>query len=248
MALLIEQPPADLLAADEALLDAPPPPGDATVRWYRASAPALVLGFAQRLQAAALVDCARCEARGVTVIGRRAGGGAVLLDAHMLCVTLAIGLPHRLVGDDVTESYRWLGDTVVAALDDLGIGGVRRVETAEARAKAALRSRQDAVGGLLRATCFGSVSPHEVVCAARKVVGFAQVRRRRVALMQVGVLMRSQGDLADLLRIADPGIRQAYRAEVHRRTVGIEELVGHATNPAELIERLEPRLLAQLRM
>jgi len=244
---LIERPPADLLAGDDALLASPPRAGRAVVRWYRATCAAVVLGFAQRRRSAQLVDRLRADTRGVALLERRAGGGAVLVDEHMLCLTVALGLPHPWVGDDLTESYRWLGDRFVGALRGLGVAGARRVETAEARADVAtLRSRADSVADLLRASCYGAVSPHEVVCDGRKLVGFAQVRRRDVALYQAGLLLRDQAPLADLLRIPDSAIREAYRHELAARTVGLADLLASVPDATTLARRLAAPLVSQL--
>src|SRR6185437_7460724 len=109
---------------------------------------------------------ARCAAAGVEVLHRRAGGGAVLVDRDtMLCGAICLPLPHPLLGDDLTASYRWLGEHLSARL------GARRVEVAEARADVAtLKSRGDPVARLLLGACYGALSPHEVVMGTAKLV------------------------------------------------------------------------------
>jgi lipoate---protein ligase len=175
--------PGDGVPGDEELLsgvsDTP------LQRWWIASSPAIVVGLALHHRLDAVLDVDRCRAEGVAVIQRRAGGGAVWLDEHVLCG--AICLPLSDVPSDVTESYRWVGECLASAL------GGRRVSVEEARADL----------NPLRDACFGALSPHEVVDAdGRKFVGLAQVRRRHAALFQVGVLCdgRDQSRLADFLR------------------------------------------------
>jgi lipoate---protein ligase len=260
---LIEAGAAALLAGDEALLAAELAPGRPLLRWYRVTTPAVVLGLAQRHRRDELVDRARCAERGVAVLERRAGGGLVLLDRGMLCLTLAVPLPHPRIGDDLTESYRWLGDAFAIALRRLGVVEARRLDTAPARAAAAelraLAGPQDATGHsaaadparaarvarLLLDTCYGGPSPHEVFVRGAKLVGFAQVRRRDRALYQVGLLLHDQSALADLVPGDDEGVRDAFRAELRRRTIGLDALTA-GPDPAHLVAALEPTVRAAL--
>ena len=166
----------------------------------------MVVGLGLHHRLASVVDLERCRAAGVEVLQRRAGGGALLLDEHMVCG--AICAPAT---EDVTESYRWLGDILAGALN------ARRVEIAQARADvAAVRARTDHTARLLLDTCYGALSPHEVVIGQQKVVGLAQIRRRDRALFQFGVLLRDQSKLADYL-VAE-GVREQLRDELASRT------------------------------
>jgi lipoate-protein ligase A len=110
----LQEAPADALAADEALLDQPP--GE---RWYVATQPAVVLGLALHRRAGSVLDLERCARAGVQVLERQAGGGAVLLDMGVLCY--AVSLPTALLPDDLTESYRWLGEHFTERLRALGV-------------------------------------------------------------------------------------------------------------------------------
>jgi lipoate-protein ligase A len=202
--------PSEALARDLALLQQV---GDVPlVRWYVVTSPALVLGLALHHRRTDVVDEQRCRAAGVEVLERSAGGGAVLLEpSGMVCCSIC--LPDAPA--DLTDSYRWLGDHFAARL------GLRRVGVDEARDDVAgLRLRGE---NLVLNTCYGALSPHEVVnAAAAKVVGFAQVRRKHAALYQVGVLLRDQSGLADLLRVPDDPSREALRQELQQRSAGLE--------------------------
>jgi lipoate-protein ligase A len=203
--------PAAALAADEALLDAP------GLRVWIASAPAVVVGIGLHHRLGSIVDLERCQRAGVQVLQRRAGGGALLLDEHMLCGAIAV--PIAQVDPDVTASYRWLADLLLAALE---VPTARRAEVAEARHDvAALRASHNPISNWLLASCYGALSPHEIVVGARKLVGLAQVRRRDAALFQFGILLRDQAPLADYLLVSDEGVRQEVRRELEQRTIGL---------------------------
>jgi lipoate-protein ligase A len=189
----------------------------------------VVVGLGLRRRIAEVVDVARCAAAGVEALARRAGGGALLLDPHMLCGAVCLPLPDVRAPEDLTESYRWLGDILVAACHAAGIADARRVEVGEARADVqALRTRaasgDDPVARVLLDVCYGALSPHEVVLGSAKLIGIAQVRRRHAALLQFGILLRDQSPLADLLHVPDDQTRDCLRAELRLRTVGLESL------------------------
>jgi lipoate-protein ligase A len=239
---LSAEPPAEALAHDEALLDQVVPDGPTCVRWYTVSAPAVVLGLGSWQQRGAIVDESRCRAVGVQLLARRAGGGAVLLDDGMLCAAICVPLPNPRVPADLTASYRWLGDGLAAALRALGVQRIERVEVAQARADvSALRTRTDPVGPLLLQTCYAALSPHEVVVYRQpggpsKIVGLAQVRRRHAALFQLGVLLRDQSPLADLLRVDAEATREQLRQALRQRTAGLADVLPAPPAPAAIID------------
>jgi hypothetical protein len=161
-------------------------------------------------------------------------------------------LPHPLAPEDLTQSYRWLGEHFKRRLQGLGVAHARRVEIAEARAdRAALQRRAnaarparapraDAVAAALLASCFGAFSPHEVLVGSAKLVGLAQVRRRHAALFQLGVLLRDQAPLADLLRLPDEPTRAAVRQTLARRSIGLGSLLPRLPDLRELAVALSP--------
>jgi lipoate-protein ligase A len=206
------EPPREAIAADEALLTEPL----ASLRLWLPSRPAVVVGLGLQHRLASVVDLDRCAASDVEVLERRAGGGALLLDQHMLCGAVCLAATG-----DVTESYRCLGDWLVTALRRLG-NDARRVEVGEARADVArLRAHTDDVSRLLLSTCYGALSPHEVVVDGRKVAGLAQIRRKDRALFQFGVLLRDQSPLADYLRADAESVRRGVSEALERRTIGL---------------------------
>jgi len=164
--------PEDVLGAATALLEAAMDgePGALAVTFTDTT---LVLGSAQPEES---VDRAACAADGVRVLRRGSGGGAVLCDPALLEVDVALPAGHPLLVDDVSESYRFLGEAWRDALAELGVDG-RMVAVDEARA--ATDERRAAA----RVACYAGLSPYEVVDRdGAKLVGFCQRRRRGAAL------------------------------------------------------------------
>jgi lipoate-protein ligase A len=218
--------PREALARDEQLLEQVDGLGGQPLeRWWVASTPAIVVGLGLRNRLTEIVDVGYCQATGVDVFDRRAGGGVVLVDGHMVCGAVCVPQPDHGAGNDLVESYRWLGDRLVSRVQALGINTARRVEVDEARADVrALRAIDDPVAALLLKTCFGALSPHEIVVGGRKLVGLAQIRRRHAALFQFGILVRDQSPVADYLIVSEQSTRARLRAELVRRTVGLDSL------------------------
>lgn len=172
-------------------------PGDAPVAsWSTVTRPVLVRGRSGRPDPVG-EDLAR--ARGIAVAERRSGGAPVLWDADLLSLDVVLPPGHPLAGTDVTQAYRWLGEAVAAALE--GLGAVVRVAGID-EARAAARAT-DPASVAARRTCYGGLSPFEVVDAAgRKVVGLSQARRRTGTLFQCGILR--DADVATLASLVEP--------------------------------------------
>jgi lipoate-protein ligase A len=143
-------------------------------------APALALGSSQ---SEGDVDTALADSRGISVVRRRSGGGAVLLvpGAHVwLDVWLPAGDPLWL--DDVSHAADWLADVWVDALGTLGIVGL------------------EAHRGPLESTawspyvCFAGLGPGEVTAEGKKLVGISQRRTREWARFQCLVHRRWDAD------------------------------------------------------
>ena len=101
---------AEQLARPEAMLAALTGPA---LRWWQALPEALVLGRGQPLAA---VDLEACRATGVRVFRRSTGGTAVLCGPQVLNLNVVLPAGHPLALADVTRSYRWLGEALVAGL------------------------------------------------------------------------------------------------------------------------------------
>jgi lipoate-protein ligase A len=144
-------------------------------RVWEVEAPALVLGSTQPDD---VVDRAACEAAGVTVVRRRSGGGAVLVEPGRV-VWVDVELPRGdvLWDDDVGRATWWLGECWATALRDVG------VHTATAHRGPMVTTPWS------RLVCFGGLGPGEVIAGSGgpKVVGIAQRRTRAGARFQCAV-------------------------------------------------------------
>lgn len=137
--------------------------------------PALVLGSTQPDHVA---DADTCAAAGVEVVRRHSGGGAVLLDPGAVA-WVDVELPRHdpLWDDDVGRAAWWVGDTLAAAMADLGVpdptvhrGGLARGRWGEL-------------------VCFAGLGPGEVTAGpgGPKVAGLSQRRTRAGARFQAAV-------------------------------------------------------------
>jgi lipoate-protein ligase A len=137
--------------------------------------PAIVLGCSQRRLLAAARDDTD-----IALLLRGSGGGAVLAGPWMLGLSVALPANHALAVSGVVASYRWLGELLATLLREAGMA---------ARALPAEAVRARAPPASLAWSCFGGLSPWEVVAGDRKIAGLAQVRRRHGVLWVGGLLL-----------------------------------------------------------
>jgi lipoate-protein ligase A len=216
--------PASAVAEASRLLDEARSGAVATALLVFAS-PALVVGSGQPL-ASIRADVA--DADHVAVIRRGSGGGAVLCDAGLLEVDVAVPAGHALAIDDVAESYRWFGEAWTRALAALGVPACL-VLPAEARA---LDDDRRAAG---RVACYASLSPYEVVTPdGRKLVGLCQRRRGGAIVYQSSVAVTGSPQRVGRYLVAGevPGLELA---------VSLADL-GHDLSVATVAAAVEPTL------
>ncbi|MGH8886416.1 MAG: lipoate--protein ligase family protein [Egibacteraceae bacterium] len=212
------------LALLEALAGDPTP----TLRWYQASAPAIVVG---RGQAGALFSSDALE-----VVTRFSGGGAVLLDADILSLDVLLPSAHPCLDGDLGAVFARVGGAWARALRGLGVPAVTVWDgPATARRRGTDRER------LLAAVCYATLGRGEVLAGGRKLVGLAQRRRRAGALVQCGLLRRWRP--ARLLQTlgADPD-----DADISRHAVGLADLLT-APPPDPVLMRAVERAMRTAR-
>jgi lipoate-protein ligase A len=190
---LLVTPPTDgatNMAIDEAILHAlADGVGRPTLRLYQWAPPCLSLGYNQHYNE---VDEAACARLGYSWVRRPTGGRAILhTDELTYSVIAPVGDPR--VDGGILESYRRLSTGLLAGLRALG------ADVFQAQSEKVRNSQK---GGV----CFDTPSNYEITVGGKKLVGSAQVRRRRMVL-QHGTLPLT-GDLARIftcLRVTEPG-------------------------------------------
>ncbi len=231
----------EILASAEALLEGVAASGQPAVRWYIASDEALLLGASQKLST---IDIAAAHDAGIALIRRAAGGNVILSDPQTLGFDVALPRGDPLLLNDLTLSYRWLGEVWTAALRGLGVDAAL-VSIDEARASAREEGEEAA---LARATCFGGLSPFEVTVRGRrprKLVGLAQVRRRYGAIFQCSVPLHwAPWRLSRLLRLP-PREQGLLAVALRERAVGLDEAGGGMVSYRDLIAAVEASLTAR---
>src|SRR5450759_2363154 len=196
-----------------------------TVWTHSGGAETIVIVAAQKMGELRIEDKHR-----ISTVQRQSGGTAILTNANVLGVDVALTRGHPLAPNDILETYRWFGDTWVAALDHLGIPS-RTVGVAEARS---LKHDQSEMEAAVRAACFGTLSPWEVVAGSRKVVGLAQVRRQKNVLLQSGLHLSF--DAESLARLLFPRMSGELAAELRNRATGLDELAERTITLPEVVD------------
>ena len=186
----------------------------------RVTGPAVVLGSTQ---APTVVDRARAEARGIEVVRRRSGGGAVLVvPDDPVWIDAWVPRDDPWWNDDVGRAFDWLGDAWTRALESLGGRGV-----------SAHRDGFTACTRWSSLVCFGGVGTGEVVAAdGRKVVGISQRRTREGAWFHSACIRRWDG--AALLEVLDltPSDRESARSDLADAVTGAADRADAAGRPA----------------
>ena len=197
----------------------------------------MVLGSTQRAE---VVDVARAAERGVAVVRRRGGGGAVLLrPGDQLWIEAWIPRDDPLWEADVAVAGEWVGEWWDGALDALGLGGGGDAADAAERVVHRGRAEPGPYGSLV---CFSGRGPGELFSAGRKVMGISQWRSREGSLFHTCAYAHwDPQPLIDLL-IVDMPRREALQRDLPGTATGILDLAppgGLAPHP-----RLDPAPLS----
>ena len=210
--------------------------------WSLAEPTGLVLGFSQKRDI--LNPKALQAGQAIPIYHRRAGGTAVLVGPHLLSLDVFLPAGHPLIMEDVVESYRWFGETWVAALQRIGVQ-TRIVSIEEAHAQRALlkQPHTQSYERLMHRACYGTLSPYEVVSGRRKVVGLDMIRRRAGTLLQAGVLLHWDTKLLAYLLGHTDEEQHLLRVGLLDRAVGVDILAGRFITAEEIREVFEYTLL-----
>jgi lipoate-protein ligase A len=213
--VIVERAPAaELIPRPLELFDAAIEDGRPRGVWSRATEAALVLGSGQQ------PPPGWSPPNGLPLVRRGTGGGAVICDEDYLMLDIALPSGDPRILDDVTETYRWLAERLLAALARLGVDDLSLVDPR------ALRQLDAPAREAARLACFAGLGAYELLDArGQKLVGLAQRRRRGGVLLQAaGYLGGDRGGLADLLWISDAdraGLQARLRASAALGPVGL---------------------------
>jgi len=202
------------MALDEAILEAvaadQSPP---TLRLYAWSPPCLSMGVAQP---ASDVDLPALRAAGWDLVRRPTGGRAILHTDELTYAVMA-GIENHHVAGGILASYRHLSQGLLAALSELGLATT--TAPGEVRGTAPMDNP----------VCFENPSAYEITAGERKLIGSAQVRRKR-GVLQHGTLPL-KGDLGRIcrgLRFDNQTARREAAERVRARAATVEGLLGTA--------------------
>lgn len=183
--------------------------------------PALVLGSSQDV---AIADAHVAQVRGLEIVRRRSGGGAVFVDpARSLWLDVVVPPTDPRWSDDVRKASHWLGRAWADALASIGIHG----EVYD--------------GGLEktpwgRLVCFGANGPGEVLIDGRKAVGIAQRRTRDGARFQC--IVYDHWDPRDVV--------DALIMEESDRALVVADLTDVAIGVGDRLDDLRTAILGEL--
>ncbi|WP_420450457.1 lipoyl protein ligase domain-containing protein [Ilumatobacter sp.] len=163
-----------------------PDPATSQVWVHEVTAPALVLGSTQSDDD---VDLAACRRRGVEVVRRRSGGGAVwLVPGEVVWVDVIVPAGGPGWSDDVHVPMVWLGRHLRRAFAELGVSDVVVHDAPMVRTAASA------------VVCFDGLAPGELTRGGAKLVGTSQRRVRHAARLQCcWYVTHDHGDLVELL-------------------------------------------------
>jgi lipoate-protein ligase A len=199
------------MAIDEAILEfvaggvSPP-----TLRLYAWEPACLSLGYAQSFHD---VDHRRLKASGWDLVRRPSGGRAILHTDELTYALIApVGHPHVTGG--VLESYRHLSQGLAAALVSMGLDPAVKTKTS-----AGDDPQQSPI-------CFQIPSAYEITVDGRKLIGSAQVRRRRGVLQHGSLPLRGNiARVCQALAFASEEARERAAARLAASAATLEDLL-----------------------
>jgi lipoate-protein ligase A len=210
------------MAVDEAILhhvaDGESPP---TLRLYGWQPACISLG---RAQPSDDIDQDQLIQRGWELVRRPTGGRAIL---HQNELTYAVIAPedHPLMRGGVLESYRRISEALVCGLEQLAI-------EVEVRGS-------DPVSEEVRANpiCFEVPSAYEITVLGRKIMGSAQVRKRKTVLQHGSLpLTGDLGQICDVLQYQSDVMRENAKRELLKQAATLETLIGSVISWDEAAE------------
>ncbi|MBC8249224.1 MAG: lipoate--protein ligase family protein [Anaerolineales bacterium] len=195
-----------------------------TLRFYGWQPPCLSIGYSQSMEGEADVD--RCREAGIGLV-RRPTGGRAILHADELTYSVVAPQAEPRVAGGVIESYHRLSVGLVAGLRALGVDANQAL-TPTPPSPLPLSQDQERGRGAQSAACFDAPSSYEITVGGKKLVGSAQVRKKRVVLQHGSLPL--EGDIAgifDFLRVPSDERREELKQELRARATSLELALGY---------------------
>jgi len=167
--------------------------------WFTPTHSALVLGSTQNLS---IVDSTECRKRGIEIVKRRSGGGAVLLSSETtVWIDVVLPATHELSVNDIGQAPLWLGKLFQQVLTDLGVADLTLHETAMEKTDWSTL------------ICFAGRGPGEVFTSnGHKVVGISQRRTREWVRFQIVVSLAWRPEIfLALLNVPKPNLEDIFQ-------------------------------------
>jgi lipoate-protein ligase A len=236
---LLLTPPLDgatNMAIDEAILYAVAEgQSGPTLRFFQWEPPCLSLGYNQHWTE---VDQAACKRLGYTWTRRPTGGKAIL---HTDEVTYSLIIPQDdpHIEGGILNSYRALSFGLLRGLAMLGLEAVQATKE-EVQAK----TRQKRGGPV----CFDTPSRYEITWQGKKLIGSAQLRRKKIVL-QHGTLPL-YGDLNRIIAaLALSDEERAIQADLlPQRATTLETALGKTLSLEDVVPALAEGFAQQLNL
>jgi lipoate-protein ligase A len=199
--------PAEILAADEALLDwAESGQGDELLLFWEPRETFVVVGYANKV--ATEVNVAACEQRGVPIFRRCSGGGTVVQLPGGLNYSLLLRIDEHLPTHNISSTNDYIMEKNCAAIEALA----DKLKTQNPKPKISIRGHTD--------LCLGDL----------KFAGNSQRRRKNFLLFHGTLLLNCDLHLiTELLKM--PSLQPDYRASRSH-----QDFVTNLNLPAETVK------------
>jgi lipoate-protein ligase A len=176
------------MAMDEALLEFGAERSCSVVRIYEWSEPTVTLGYFQGSTSAAIQSSPDDSLRGLPVVRRLSGGGAILHDRE-LTYSCVVPASHP-VRHDPSELYSLVHEQLIRLLAECGVPAMLRSEFAIQHNAEQAKDSAGASAAAEPFLCFLRSNPNDIVhVSGAKIVGSAQRRRKGVVLQHGSVLL-----------------------------------------------------------
>lgn len=179
-----------------------------TIRFYRWKPSAVSIGYFQILEQEVNVDA--CRRRGVDVVRRMTGGGAVYHDYEgEITYSIIVNQGNPKIPGDILKSYEVVCEGIVLGLERLGIkAGFKPINDIEAN--------------------------------GRKISGNAQTRRLGVVVQHGTILIKTDvKTMFDVLKVGEEKVSDKMIKSVEERVTSIERELGKGVGFDEVFEALK---------